>query len=261
MASVTFQHDYVGDLVIDNGINSAQWGYNLNSQTYPTYGGEVVQILSVYIDHVTLQGTCATYRQIEAIYSYFAAYLQTATQGKSGSPKVGDSTTSGAYNLSPVKFHYPERNWVFDIYPQSVPGFRYGREVVAPTWQMMAFVIDDSPDLDLIKSGLKALAVTKMQNGDVLSINSEISPESGNPDTDPWETYLGTGAQAQATIQQYATYYNNILSSWSNDDFSSLTLGLGSNPNPPAKKNASSSSTQPGATPSGKPSNPSGSTS
>src|SRR5687768_5528619 len=32
------------------------WTYNLNTQTYPTYAGEVIQVLSVNIDKLTIQG-------------------------------------------------------------------------------------------------------------------------------------------------------------------------------------------------------------
>lgn len=251
MSTITFTHDYVGSLAIDNGIDDAAWSYGLNTASFPTYGGEVVQILSVYIDDLTLAGTCSTYAQIEAIYSYFAAYFQTATQGRSGSPNIGDSTTSGAYNLSPVTFSYAERGWSFTLYPKTAPGFHYGREVVAPTWQLTAFVVDNTPDLNLIKNGIKALAATDLPGGkqvfngidlNTFNLSGEISPDSGNPDTNPFETFQATPAQATQIVGQYGTFFNNLLDSYNNDDFSSLLGGASA---PATKKTPGRASTDP----------------
>lgn len=231
MGSVMFSHNIVGSLQIDNGLDMANWGYNLNTATFPTYGGEVVQILSIYVDDLTLGGTCSTYRQIESIYSFFSSYLQIATQGKTGTPGASDNTrTSTAYNLAPVSMSYPERGWNFSIYPKSAPGFKYGYDVVAPTWQVAAHVIDDSPDLALIKDGIKALAVTKLVDGSSLTINGEISPNQGNPDTDPFETYTAGEAQQQQQIQTYSDYYNSLIPAYMQGDFSALTGGIGSAP-------------------------------
>lgn len=232
MPSVVFTHPnpQVGRLVIDTGLDGAEWGYGLNTATFPTYGGEVVQILSVYIDDLTLMGTVSTYRQLEAIYSYFAAYLQVATQGKNPTPSTDVSSSSSSYNLFPVYFSYPERNWNFRVIPKALPGFRKGRDVVAPTWQLSAHVIDDSPDLDLIKDGIKALETQKLIDGSTLTLNGEISPRSGNPDTDPFQTFdQGQSQQAQA-IQKYSDYYNSLIPSYSSGDFSALVGGVGSQP-------------------------------
>lgn len=229
--AISFQHEYAGTLVIDNGLDDAQWGYNLNTVTFPTYGGEVVQVLSVYIDDLTLMGTCATYKQIEAIYGYFATYFQSATQGKQPNNIAGDVANGGSYNRYPVFFSYPHRNWYFKIFPKMVPGFHIGREVVTPTWQLTAHVVDDSPDLALIKDGIKAIATQgKLPDGGTLSINGEISPTQGNPDTDPFQTYTAGIAQQQATIQKYSDYYNSLLPAYAQGDFSALTGGIGATP-------------------------------
>lgn len=231
MSTVYFSHNQIGKLAIDNGIDDAAWGYNLNTATFPTYGGEVIQILSVYIDDLTLLGTCATYHQAEAIYEFFASYLQVATQGRNPTPNLGDNVGGTAYNLYPVYFSYPERNWYFKIYPLSAPGFHYGREVVTPTWELTAHVIDDSPDLDLIKDGIKALATTKLVDGGMFSINGEISPQSGNPDTDPFQTFTSGISQQQQIIQKYSDYYNSLIPAYQKGDFGALTAGIGSFPN------------------------------
>ncbi len=148
MPTAHFYHHNIGNLTIDTGLDDAQWAYGLNTANFSTYGGEVVQILSVYIDDLTLRGTVSTYKQVEAIYKYFTAYFMVSTQGQSPTPNIGDSVDGSAYNLYPVLFSYPERNWFFKLYPKSAPGFRYGRDVIAPTWELTSFVVDDAADLD-----------------------------------------------------------------------------------------------------------------
>lgn len=234
MPAVYFSHGNnsteVGNLAIENGIDQAQWGYRLNTVSFPTYGGEVVQILSVYIDDVTLSGTLATYSQAEAIYSYFAKYIQIATQGRTATPQPGTS----AYNMQPVVFTYPERNWSFKLYPKSVPGFRLGTDVVTPTWQLTAFVIDDSVNLNPIKDALALLAATESpvtsQLGVLKNLNDQISPTSGNPETNPFQTYDQGAQQAAQAATKYADYFNSLIPAYSAGDFSALTGGLGSTP-------------------------------
>lgn len=230
MPSISFQHNQVGALDIDNGIDDVAWGYRLNTATFPTYGGEVVQILSVYIDDVTFKGSVTTYNQMEAIYSYFVSYLQIATQGRNPSPNIGDSVSGTAYNLEPIYVSYPHRDWYFKVYPKNVPGFLLGKMVVAPTWQMSAFVIDDSPDLSLIKEGIQALATAQLIDKSTLTLNGEISPSQGNPDTDPFETYTSSIAHQQQVIQKYAEYYNSLVPAYMQGDFAALTAGIGATP-------------------------------
>lgn len=238
MPGVAFTHPQLGSLIIENGIDAAQWAYGLNTATFPTYGGEVVQILSVFIDNLTIAGTVTTYEQANAIYRYFAGYLQTATQGKvaGAASQAGDSTDSGAYNLEPITFTYLERNWSFDIYPISVPGFEYGFDVVAPTWRIEAFVVDDAQDLGLIKDGIKALATTGgvPDDGsgvlDTFSITGQISPLYGDPNTDPFQTYDSSISDQQKLIGRYSNYYNTLIPAYAQGDFSAITGVAGSKP-------------------------------
>jgi hypothetical protein len=79
-------------LTVNSGLEEASWSYNLNCMTYPTYGGEVVQILSCNVGELTLAGTLPSYRALERVYSYFAYYLQIATQGRSKDPTSGKTS-------------------------------------------------------------------------------------------------------------------------------------------------------------------------
>lgn len=248
MPAITFSHKDIGSLTIDNGIDNAQWAYGLNTQTYPTFGGEVVQILSVYIDDLTLQGTCATYKQAELIYKYFARYLIMATQGHSKTPVPDES-----YNMDPMVFSYPARNWQFYIYPMAAPGFAYETGMVGPQWQMQAHIIDDSPDLSLIKNGIKAAAVKNidsvLSNGFVnsqgsFSLTADISPKSGDPNTNPFQTDDQSASAEQAQASQWADYYNSLIPAYMSGNFSSLVGAVGSQPNFGRKKGTTQNSLQ-----------------
>lgn len=238
MSSIVFNHSWAGELIIGTGIDDASWGYNLNMANYPTYGGEVVQILSVYIDDLMLQGTVSTYAQMENIYSYFAEYFIAATQGSSQHPKPGES-----YNLDPMTFHYAERNWSFRIYPKAAPGFRYMTGMTGPQWRLQAHVIDDSPDLNLLKEGIKGMVIPNSGIGGVMgdksvirqqgtfSITGNISPKSGNPETDPFQTFNQGVEVAQSDISKWSDYYSGLIPAYMKGDFSQLTGVVGSQPN------------------------------
>lgn len=224
-STVHFSHSKLGTLTIETGLDVANWGYRLNTAVFPTYGGEVVQILSVYIDDLNLSGSVATYSQCEAIYSYFSSYFQIATQGKVLNPTPGKSS----YNQDPVTFVYPQRGWNFSIMPKAAPGFAYNWDAVTRQWQLNSFVIDDSPDLGSIKDAI-ANNVIDQQLGAFSRINGEISPDSGNPETNPFQTYDQSAQRTAATVQKYADYYNSLIPAYAQGDFSSLTGGLGSSP-------------------------------
>ena len=239
-SGVVFLHPnpLVGSLTIGTGIDTAQWGYNLNTAVYPTYGGEVVQILSVYIDDLQIGGSVATYSQMEAIYSYFAAYMQIATQGRNPTPDAGNS----AYNLQPISFSYPARGWEFEIMPMSVPGFYLAQDLVLPSWQLTAHVVDDSvnsnPTLSSIKAQISNTAISaSLEN--FAKINDEISPDMKNPDTMPFMVFTGNDS---GSLQNYSDYYNNAITNiYSGTDPSTVP---GSAPAPATPSSTPSSSTQ-----------------
>ena len=235
MPAVTFTHSYAGTLTIDTGVDMSSWGYGLNTQTYPTYGGEVVQILSVYIEDLTLSGTVSSYAQLETIYRYFAKYLIAATQGHNKT-----ATANESYNLDPMIFTYGARNWKFFIYPKSLPGYTMQRGAVGPQWQLQAHVIDDSPDLSVIKDGIKAAATKSIASvidpvlpraTGIFNLTGNISPKYGNPNADPFQTSDPFVRQEAAQASQWADFYNSLIPAYMKGDFSSLTGVVGSQPN------------------------------
>lgn len=177
---VLFSHPEIArSLVVTTGANQISWAYNLNTVSYPTYAGEVVQVLSCNIDNLQIEGEVRSYAEMEEIYRWFLEYMQKATQGQGGINFVG----------SPVKMEYPHRGWTLYIKPIQLPGLRYGREVVIPTWSLSAHIEDPDPEM-------RALTIDNTPGaaaaGEVENFRSRITASVGyrqdNPFSDPLAT-------------------------------------------------------------------------
>lgn len=133
---IQFSHPRMPDpLRVRVKPNSIEWSYRLNTANFPTYGGEVIQILSVYIDDMTITGNTRSYAEMENVVRWFTNYIQYATQGKTGRGEDG-------YDSRPVTMSYPERGWVFELIPKALPSFKYGRDITVPEWSMTAAVAE-----------------------------------------------------------------------------------------------------------------------
>jgi hypothetical protein len=194
-----------GSLHIWTGANQIKWGYNLNTVTYPTYGGEVVQILSANISDLTVGGDVRNYTMMEDIYLWFMVYMSVATQGWRDAGSTG-------HNEEPVTMWYPEREWQFQIRPKAIPGLHIGTEVVAPTWQMTAAVIQGDPDAEALtlKGAIEGLN----------EIHAGVGYEEYNPFSAPTNKKEYQSMQAVGKI---GTELDRIFSDFSAGDFDYLT--------------------------------------
>lgn len=218
MANVIFSHPLiVNDLHIKVKPDQVTWAYGLNTASFPTYGGEVVQILSVFFDDMTVSGTVASYAEMEAIYGWFITYMQYATQGRD----------NPSYDQHPVTFNYPERHWQFQIWPKALPGFRYGRDVVAPTWTLVAAVKEpDASFADLIKN----FAATTGPEAQLFGKATADFGASGDLANNPWASAGNDPRQKGQTTMQYLSSlakhegdtFSGFVTSYSNGDLSSL---------------------------------------
>lgn len=220
MPDLIFTHPRIDDtLTVTTGADQIQWSYGLNHVTYPTYGGEVVQILSCYIDDITIEGTVGNYLAMERIYSWFLEYVQIASQG----------TGEAKYRDEPVTCSYPERGWIFKIKPYQLPGYRLATELVAPTWKIVARVVE--PD-----GGMTSLTMANASQSlrDFGHMNAGIGYVEDNPFSDPFPKKRGTGLkQAQEdALQKVGDYFSSLIPAYAGGDVSSL-FGSG----PPAYLN------------------------
>jgi len=226
-----FQHELVrgGEpLVVETGMDEVQWSYNLNVAEFPTYGGEVVQILAVYIDDLSITGTLRDHAELESIYGFFMEYFTVATQGSSQISVEGEK-----YTQAPMIFEYGHRNWRFEIQPLEAPGFEYGVEVITPRWEMKAHVVDKSPDV----GKLQDLVATQLVNNE--QFKGIISLE-GNPEVNPFvapgvvkgDTFTESSAKvAEERLARIGDYYSGtILPSYLNDTFVQALTTPGAKP-------------------------------
>lgn len=216
-----FSHPAInGSLKVPINPNQIEWSYGLNTVNYPTYGGEVIQILSCFIDDMTVTGNVRTYRQMEDIYRWFIDYIQLATQGLKG---------AGKFNIHPVSMFYRPRGWNFQIYPTQMPGFRYGRDVVTPEWTMQAAVVD--PDQNL-QEKIMNRAQIQASYGDLQLFGKATANIGFEPD-DPFRTpdvqnankdkKLKKGNTSRYDYGKLADWYNNLIPSYLDNNFDDLT--------------------------------------
>jgi hypothetical protein len=229
---VGFSHPEIGSLIIQTGLERVAWGYTLNTANFPTYAGEVVQILSCYVEDLEITGVVQTYSDMETIYTYFLSYLQIATQGDK---KQGQDPGTTAYNQVPMSFNYSHRGWEFEVMPKSVPGYRKGREVVVPEWRIQCHVVDETGDVNNLSELIIQEAEIKAQidAGNDFDANfglvGKIKFVDENPFSDPF-TSRGTdfAANRSDAFNQIGDFYSKLLPSYLKGDFDSLTGAMGS---------------------------------
>lgn len=240
MASCTFYHPDIpssGDgrrpgpyLSVASGLDEASWSYNLNTVTFPTYGGEVVQILSCNIGELTITGTLPSYRAMERIYAYFAYYLQIATQGRSKDPSTGKT----AYNQRPIIFTYPARGWTFKIMPTALRRFKYGNDVVAPQWGITAHIVDHTDDLHHIREFTKHQVLNEFlkSDGEKFDVQGKIGFLAENPFSAPG-TIFDTDFDPNNTREEWkkmSDRYNEVIEAYLESDLEALYETLASRP-------------------------------
>lgn len=225
--ALRFSHPVIGDFELSTGLDSASWGYSLNTMPYSTYGGEVVQILSCQVDDLNLAGTLRTYREMEGLYSYMMKYMQIASQGQQGPRRPGQTS----YNQEGMTFLYPERGWEFLIMPTSVPGFRKGTDVVAPTWQLQAHIIDtagdveDLKDLIIMESEIQGRLGATGKFLDSFGLQGKIGYDPDNPFSDPF-TNVGLDFDMKSAMaeesEKVGEAYVKVIESYINKSFDDI---------------------------------------
>lgn len=211
MAQILFDHPTVGTLEMNNiNPNSIEWSYGMNTQSYPTYGGEVVQILSCYIDDITITGDLRLYSDAENVHAYFINYMQAATQGTG-------HANSPRFDTTPVKFTYVERGWTFDIYPKSLPAFKWGRDVIVPTWTVTAAVSEVGNEITDI---LVDQALQSYMAGQGVEFFGTATAGIGFKEDNP---FSGLISEDQKDINKLADFFNNLIPAYMESDFSDLT--------------------------------------
>lgn len=228
--TVSFYHPTVGSLEVRTGIDDISWGYNLNTANYATYGGEVVQILSCYVDDLEVHGTIRNYTELEAVYSYFLNYIRGVS-------------ADGVRDDTPMSFDYFHRGWKFKLIVTEAPGYRKARELTVPEWRIRAFIVDDSSTEDL-KDIIIEEAQIKAQIGsddpkfdEHFGLEGKVRFVADNPFSDPFTSSgLQFAANKAEALDKIGNYYSSLIPAYLNGDFDTIFGSIGSkpafNPNP-----------------------------
>lgn len=224
--TVTFFHPQVGTLYIATGLDAVNWTYELNVANFPTYAGEVIQILGAFIGPMNITGTVQTYQDLENIYRFFSNYIQIASQGVGNDPQVG----STSYNQKPVQMTYGARGWQFAVMPTSAAQFRYGREVVAPQWVVQCHVVDHSGDAHSLEDMTVEHVLNEDSTGGKFDLVGEIGFTVDNPFSSPYPGVKYDPNLTGKAYDQMADFYNKLIPTYLQGDFETITSGFGSKP-------------------------------
>lgn len=178
------------------------WSYNLITHVEDTYEGRVVQLLSINIDSLTIEGQLGVegaygkklasggrlvdrnehehfeftgkYTGLHGMVEFFRIYFAVMSQG--------NDESSGQYRQIPMILSYniddgdlptASRHWP-QIIPMGFPSFRRSWDNFAPMWQVKAYVVEADRT---IQNTQRQAALRRLQDG--------IGFRPGNPFIDP----------------------------------------------------------------------------
>lgn len=149
---------------------NVSWTYNVNTHVQDTYTGQVIQILSVNVDRIIIDGRLGLegpygktvtdgrivdrdksaqfdyspsggkYVGLHAMVEFFREYFAVSTQG-------ADDEIVGHFSQVPMKVSYnldthpTSRLWP-QIIPVNFPSFRRANDNFAPEWRVEAYVVE-----------------------------------------------------------------------------------------------------------------------
>lgn len=186
-------------LALELNPYNVSWNYNVNTNIQDTYTGQVIQILSVNIDSLVIEGQLGVegafgktikrgklvdrgfaeqfnpagrYPGLHAMAEFFREYFAIMSQG-------ADRQVAGQYRQTPMVLHYDvetspsSRLWP-KIIPIGFPSFRRAHDNFAPMWKIEAHVLEADPE---IADAEKKSALKRLQQG--------IGYKIENPFSDP----------------------------------------------------------------------------
>lgn len=216
MAGTIFNHPDVGMLPIRFAPTSVEWTFNLVTNTVPTYAGEVVQVLAINFDRLSIEGQfgkegphgavlkdgklsrrpSSELRDFESKGTYaigltqmtefFQRYFAVASQGH-------DAKVEGHYDQTPMTLRYDgasdigvelgrEETW--QVYPVSFPSYQRSLENFAPKWRVECEVFE-APES--IKAVTQKDIITQLSGTDANAFRPGVGYRPFNPFSDPFD--------------------------------------------------------------------------
>lgn len=142
--------------------NNVTWDYTLKTNVIDTYGGQVVQILGVSIENMTIEGFFGSEGMWGWNVNNEGHLTSSRFEQESAKDYLNDPMKSGLYQLSEwfkeyfykvtqygnfqtenLVFHYPHMDWEWNIRPLDFPRVRFANDELLPQWQLKCDFIED----------------------------------------------------------------------------------------------------------------------
>lgn len=242
---------------------SIQWSYSLNTNKIDTYGGQVIQVLSINWNQLTLQGrfgkegphgrilnsdNTITGRKASDYWNYnsnnlyaiglsqmtafFQQYFAQASQGFDRK-----LTGAGNYDQVPMTVSYvggldaQEGSW--NVYPISFPSYSRSNEEFAPQWQV-TFEIEEADYAVNYSVMIKELDSLQPGVGYIpYNMYSDPLGQFLTTDQSRTQTAISLAAQLYNSALDVTVdhFYNNFLPNATSNDYAQMLLNGGSIPN------------------------------
>lgn len=99
----------VRTFIVRTNPNYISYSYTLRTQTYPTYGGKVVQLLGVNFGPLQIELESGSIKTVNGQPGGYA-YLRSVVQW------FKETSLWQRNTKRPIRFTYPERNYVLDVF-------------------------------------------------------------------------------------------------------------------------------------------------
>lgn len=128
--SPTQAHAYLGNSKVHHTFkfnpNTVQWSYKENTVSMDTIGGRVVQLLSINIEGMSVEGVAGSRDELQRLATNISAIMDYHVA-----------------TLLPVTFRVPSRRWDFRVYVQALPQMGWDVAATSYPYALQLLVVDD----------------------------------------------------------------------------------------------------------------------
>lgn len=252
MAGVIFSYDFLGSrgradtdtLHVRLDPNEVSWTYNMNTNIVDTVGGQVIQILSVNIDSLTIagqfgregafglksgrQGSRDRYGDAMPFDGLMAKDKDEQWDDRSGtygvgltqmteffrnyfarSTQGGDAQAPGRFQYMPMRVSYLNRVWE-EVIPTNFPSYRRSNEDFAPEWRVEFEVLRSDAEIQRVAY---KMAMDRLMDG--------IGYQVRNPFSDPLADDIDE-TEAGTILNQIASNFREMIPGFTRGEIESM---------------------------------------
>lgn len=266
MAGVTFTHPNldIGTLNLRLPPTSVEWTFNMNTSVRDTYAGQVIQLLSVNIDRLTITGKFGkegphgrgdqrNYTTndplgvgLTQMTEFFRNYFSVASQGI-------DTASTGNYDQRSIKLTYEGaldvpvsdgKTEVWLVHPISFPSYKRSNQDFAPEWRVECEVVEPSLAVQVAAehSALNQLrdSVGYRPNNEFSDPLGQFLPQDYHQRTEADQRALLAVAtkEARGQIDDTFSHFQGMIPAYTEEDLQALLQMNGSLPLTPRLQKA-----------------------